>query len=72
MAFKRLICNDVTEALVKAAEGADSMKHVVILYAGKDGEADGMVCDNGISVQGTNWLLDELKTFLLNRHVVGE
>lgn len=71
MAFKRLICNDVTEALVKAAEFADSMEHVVILYDGKDGEPDGIFCNNGITEERTNWLLDQLKIFLF-RHVKSE
>lgn len=68
MAFKRLVCNSATEALVKAAENADEMQHVVILYNGKDGEPDGIFCDNGITEHQMNWMLDQFKMYLF-RHV---
>lgn len=64
----RFECNDVTSALVRAAEHADKIQGVVILCKGKDGEADWVFCDSAITSHQANWLADEFKAYLL-RHI---
>lgn len=64
--MKRIKCTTVTEALVVAAEHAEEMDNVVILYRGVNGSPDGIFCDEKISVQHANYLLDQCKLMLFN------
>ena len=66
MHFTRIIRGDVTEALVAAAEDADRMKNVMVLYEGKDGKVGGVICNDGMTSKDANFLCDEFKAWLFS------
>lgn len=62
--IKRLKGGSVTEALISAAEQAEDMKHVLILYEGSDGETCGFIVDETFEKQTANFLVDKFKAYL--------
>jgi hypothetical protein len=64
--MKRINCDSVTEALIRAMEYADKMKHVVILYESKEEEdhPGGFFTQDDVTLANINFLLDKVKFWI--------
>jgi len=66
--LKRVKCTSVTEALIMATEEAEKMRHVLVLYEDADGVGlGGMICDDTLDAKTCNWLVDQMKQWLMSR-----
>jgi hypothetical protein len=63
---KRIVKNNVTEALMDAMEKADDMESVIILYHNKPEtpKGIGMITNDDCSVSRANFLVDAFKAWL--------
>jgi hypothetical protein len=64
--MKRINCDSVTDALIRATEYAGQMKHVVILYESKDEEdhPGGIFTQDDVTLAQMNYLLDKAKFWI--------
>lgn len=62
--IKRIKGGSVTDALIQAAEQAEEMKHVLILYEEADGEHAGFIVDDTFDKKTANFLVDKFKSYL--------
>ena len=63
-AIKRVVCNTVTEALIRATEEAEDMGHVAIVYEKANGDPGGLFADEKMDLKTLNWLLDQAKDWI--------
>lgn len=66
--MKRIVKDNVTDALMDAMEKANEMESVIILYHNKPEAAKGigMITNDDCSVARANFLVDAFKAWLMN------
>ena len=66
--MKRIIANDVSEALMEVLEKAEELDQVLIIYRYKDSgdEREHLGCSNNdsLTVRDGNWLVDTYKNWI--------
>lgn len=71
MEFTRIVRGDVTEALIKAAEEADDMRNVLVLYEAKDGKVGGVICNSEMTSKDAVYLCGQFNAWIFS-HVRSE